>query len=153
MGENLFVSVGSWDTSIPLRLGRHKRSRPNLEVLLQHDLILINVIHHLSRRLPSSHSYKYTRTQPRWLVNHMLTQIYRGPGIYGVKGSGPILFSKLHHRGERGRKVRECKFRKIAHRTFDPINSWPPVVWLILIWPTVQAAAAGYLHRFVRHIS
>ena len=29
---------------------------------------------------------------------------------------------------ERGRKGRECKFPKIAHQTFDPINSWPPVV-------------------------
>ena len=26
--------------------------------------------------------------------------MYRGPGIYGVKGSVPILFLELHHRGE-----------------------------------------------------
>ena len=31
----------------------------------------------------------------------------------------PVLFRKLHHRGDMGRKGRECKFPKIAHRTFD----------------------------------
>ena len=46
----------------------------------------------------------------------------------------PILFFKLHHTGERGRKGRECKFPKITHRTFDPINSWPPVVILTSEW-------------------
>ena len=50
---------------------------------------------------------------------------YRGPGIYDVKGSVPVLFRKLHHRGERGRKGRESKFHKIAPRTFDIINSCP----------------------------
>ena len=39
----------------------------------------------------------------------------------------PVLVWKLHARGERGRKGRECKFPKIAHRTFDTIHSWPPV--------------------------
>ena len=43
------------------------------------------------------------------------------------QGSVPVFFVKLHHRGEKGRKGRECKFPKIAHRTFDIINSWPPV--------------------------
>ena len=52
---------------------------------------------------------------------------YRGPGIYRVKGSVPILILKLYHREERGRKGMECKFPKIAHKTFDTINSWPPV--------------------------
>ena len=51
----------------------------------------------------------------------------RGEINSDVNGSVRVIFEKLHHRGERGRKGRECKFPKIAHRTFDPINSWPPV--------------------------
>ena len=50
------------------------------------------------------------------IVNTYLGK-YRGLGIYDVKGSVPILFLKLHHRGERGRKGRECKFQNISHRT------------------------------------
>ena len=37
---------------------------------------------------------------------------YRGPGIYDVKGSVSVMFWKLHHREERGRKGGECKFQK-----------------------------------------
>ena len=42
----------------------------------------------------------------------MLPNIYRGLGIYDVKGSVHVFFGKLHHRGERGRKGRECKISK-----------------------------------------
>ena len=62
--------------------------------------------------------------------------MYRGLGIYDVKGSVPVLFWKLHHRGERGRKGRECKFPKIACRTFVIINSWPPVVVVVVVEST-----------------
>lgn len=62
--------------------------------------------------------------------------LYRGPVIYGVKGSVPVFILKLHPRGERGRKGRECKFPKIAHRTFDTINSWPPVYMLFSTFDT-----------------
>ena len=37
---------------------------------------------------------------------------YRDLGIYDVKGSVHVFFGKLHHRGERGRKGRECKISK-----------------------------------------
>ena len=57
-----------------------------------------------------------------------LLAVYRGQGIYWVKGSVPVLFWILHNRGERGRKGSECKFPKIAHKTFDTIHSWPPVI-------------------------
>ena len=59
-----------------------------------------------------------------------------------------ILFLKLHHRGERGRKGRECKFPKIAHRTFDPINSWPPVVEVVVV-VVVQGDKSGLRLYFV----
>ena len=51
---------------------------------------------------------------------------YRGPGIYYVKCSVPVLLCKLHRRGERGRKVRECKFQNKAHKNFDIINNMAP---------------------------
>ena len=56
----------------------------------------------------------------------MLVPLYRGPGIYGVKGSVPILFLKLHHRGERGRKGRECKYQSQTPGTFDIRNNSTP---------------------------
>ena len=37
---------------------------------------------------------------------------YRDLGIYDVKGSVHVFFGKLHHRGERGRKGRECNISK-----------------------------------------
>ena len=37
---------------------------------------------------------------------------YRRPGKDDVKGSVHVFFGKLHHRGERGRKGRECKISK-----------------------------------------
>ena len=51
----------------------------------------------------------------------------RGPWKDDVKCSVPILLWKLHHRGERGRKGRECKFQNKAHRTFDPRSTLSPV--------------------------
>ena len=51
----------------------------------------------------------------------------------GSKVQCLLLFLKLHHRGERGRKGKECKFPKIEHRTFDPIISWPPVIDVDLV--------------------
>ena len=47
--------------------------------------------------------------------------------IYWVKGSVPVLFRNLLHKGERGRKERDWKFLNKAHRTFDIINTSPPV--------------------------
>ena len=54
-------------------------------------------------------------------------RMYRGRGIYWVKGSVPVLFWNLDHRGERERKGREYKFQNKAHRTFDPRNTSTPV--------------------------
>ena len=68
--------------------------------------------------------------------------MYRGPGKDDVKGSVPVLLWKLHHRGARGRKGRECKFPKIAHRTFDIIFSWPPVYLLDLIWMRIPSVTS-----------
>ena len=54
--------------------------------------------------------------------------IYRGPGKDDVNGSVPVLLWKLHHRGERGRKGRECKFPKNStqnlwsHKFLAPCN-------------------------------
>ena len=53
--------------------------------------------------------------------------MYRGPLKDDVKGSVLVFFGKFHHRGERGRKGRECKFPNIEHRTFDIILYWLPV--------------------------
>ena len=47
--------------------------------------------------------------------------LYRGPGIYDVKGSVHVFFEKLHHKGERGGKKGSAKFQNKAHRTFDII--------------------------------
>ena len=57
--------------------------------------------------------------EPNYEYQNILNMIYdyRGLGIYDVKGSVPVLFSKLHYRKERGRKGRECKFQNKAHRT------------------------------------
>ena len=44
------------------------------------------------------------------VIQHLMD--YRGSGIYGVKGSVPILFIKLHHRGERGEKGGSANFQK-----------------------------------------
>ena len=49
-------------------------------------------------------------------------------GIYDVKGSVPVLYWKLHHRWERGRKGREGKFQNKANRTFYSRNSSTPAV-------------------------
>ena len=38
--------------------------------------------------------------------------VYRDEINSDVKGSVCVIFEKLHHRGERGRKGRECKFYK-----------------------------------------
>ena len=50
-----------------------------------------------------------------------LLLVYRGLGIYDVKSSKHVLLCKLHYRGERGRKGRECKRQSQAHRNFDII--------------------------------
>ena len=55
------------------------------------------------------------------LIRLELFYIYRGRGIYCVKGSVPSLLKILHHRRERGRKGRECKFQYKA-----PINISTP---------------------------
>ena len=46
--------------------------------------------------------------------------------LWGQRFSAYFVLKVAPQRGE-GEKRRECKFPKIAHRTFDPINSWPPV--------------------------
>ena len=48
-----------------------------------------------------------------------------------------VLFRKLHSRGERGRKGRECKLQNRAHRTFDIRNNFTPVYKLI--WKSANA--------------
>ena len=65
--------------------------------------------------------------------------VYRGLGIYVVKGSVHVFFGKLHHRGERGRKGRECKISKQStqnlwhHNYLDPCTLtsgrilWAPI--------------------------
>ena len=74
-----------------------------------------------------------------WLVqkpqspfpNHLPYILYRGRSrYYNAKGSAHVLFWKLHHRGERGRKGRECKFHNKKHRTFGIINTSTPVLQL-----------------------
>ena len=67
---------------------------------------------------------------PTWTTTHRVVY-YRGPVIYDVKGSVPALFKKLHHRGETGRKGRECKIQNKGHRTFDIRIFWPP---LYMVW-------------------
>ena len=48
-------------------------------------------------------------------------ELYRGLGIYDVKGSVHVFLQKLHYRGERGRKGRSAKFQNKTYRTFDII--------------------------------
>ena len=60
-------------------------------------------------------------------MSRKVNVLYTGAGYYGMKGSVRVLFRKLHSRGERGRKGRECKFQNNAHKTFDPRKSFIPV--------------------------
>ena len=48
--------------------------------------------------------------------------MYKGQINSGAKGSVRVLFWKLHHGGERGRKGREGKFQRKAHCT-EPLTS------------------------------
>ena len=52
--------------------------------------------------------------------------VYRGEINSGVKGSVGVLFLKLHHRVERGREGRECKFENKSDRTFDIRKNFHP---------------------------
>ena len=54
---------------------------------------------------------KHDGTRGHCLISNM----YKGLVIYDVKGSVHVLFRKLHHIGERGRKGRECKCPNKAH--------------------------------------
>ena len=77
------------------------------------------------RNFQNSHNYQIPNLLFR--RSRHLKGLYRGSGICDVEGSVPVMFWKLRHRGDRGRKGRDWKFPKIAHRIFDIKNSWPPV--------------------------
>ena len=63
---------------------------------------------------------------------HLICHIYATLCIQGAKylwcqRLSARLALKIAPKGERGRKGRECKFPNKAHRTFDIINTYPPV--------------------------
>ena len=68
------------------------------------------------------------RGKNKEICNNILLYLYRGPGLYDVKGSVLVLFQKLHQRG--ARKGRVCKIQNIAYASFDIIIAWSPVLFL-----------------------
>ena len=77
--------------------------------------------------------------------------LYKGLGIYDVKVSVPVFFWKLHHRGERGRKGRECKISKQStqnlwhHKFLDPCIFLKSLHWsaLIFFWGLLLLSIFG----------
>ena len=59
------------------------------------------------------------------MVGFRARTIYRDEQNLWVKGSVRVLFWNLHHRGERGRKGRECKFQnKLAPQVQESRYLW-----------------------------
>ena len=102
-----------------------------------------------------------TNNRPLYFLPYFTTQlkviyflvplIYRGRGIYWVKGSVPVLFWNFHHRGERGKMGGSAKFQIKAHRTFDPRNNSTPVFVIMLLKKSiimVQFSSLAFIFLF-----
>ena len=97
----------------------------------------------LLRLIPSSVKRQLSSAESLWqdkkhckienlknVILHCAGALCRGGIISDVNGSVHVMFRNLHHRRERGRKGRECKFQNKAHRTLDIRNNSTPALYL-----------------------